>query len=152
LPLIPVGPDGTPLRVHLVVQAFFPGRETREWNTGRSQWPKGPPARLTITAQAFPLTFSIPELALKLVIDGASVDLTAPGSNYRHIPCPIATEDCRPNGVETELEPRVLTSLIKARSVQGEALGFPFELTTADLDALREFAARIHISAASNRR
>lgn len=40
--LIPVDPDGQPLRVNLVFQAFFPGRETRERNTGRPQWPKGP--------------------------------------------------------------------------------------------------------------
>jgi hypothetical protein len=141
--LIPVGPDGKPLRVNLVFQAFFPGRETREWNTGQPQWPKGPPARLTVTAQAFPLTFVIPELSLRLVIDGTSFDLTTPGSRHRYIPCPITTEDCAPNGVETDLEPRVLVSLVAAQSVQGQALGFPFELAKADMRVLGEFAARI---------
>ena len=141
--VIPVGPDGKPLRVDLVFQAFFPGRETRDWSTGRPQWPKGRPGRLAVTAQAFPMTFVIPELSLRLVIDGTSIDLTAPGSRYRNIPCLITTEDCAPNGVEADLEPSVLASLIAARSVQGQALGFPFELAKADTEVLGEFAARI---------
>ena len=144
--LMPVGPDGKPLRVDLVFQAFFPGRATRDWSTGLPQWPKGPPARLTVTAQAFPLTFIIPQLSLRLVIDGTAVDLTAPGSRYRNIPCFVTTDDCAPNGVEADLEPRVLASLIAARSVQGQALGFPFELTKPDLEVLGEFAARIGLS------
>jgi hypothetical protein len=144
--VVPLGSDGKPVRVNLVFQAFFPGRETRDWNAGLPQWPRGPPARLTLTAQAFPLTFVIPRLSLQLVIDGAVIDLTAPGRRYRNIPCLITTDDCTPNGVEADLEPSILASLIAARSVQGHALEFPFELTRADLEALAEFASRIGLT------
>jgi len=141
--LVPIDPDGKPVRVNLVFQAFFPGRAQQDLYTVRPQWPKGPPARLVLTAQAFPMTFVIPELSLRLVIDGATVELTGPGSRYRNIPCLIATDDCAPNGVETDLEPAVLRSLITARAVQGQALGFPIKLTHADQAVLADFAARI---------
>jgi hypothetical protein len=144
--VIPLGPDGKPVRVNLVFQAFFPGRETRDWNAGLPQWPKGPPARLTLTAQAFPLTFVIAQLSLRLVIDGTVIDLTAPGRRYRNIPCLITMGDCAPNGVEADLEPPILASLIAARSVQGRALELPFELTRADREALAEFASRIGLT------
>jgi hypothetical protein len=144
--VIPIGPDGKPIRVNLLFQAFFPGRERRDWNTGLPQWPKGPPARLTVTAQAFALTFVIPALSLRLLIDGTPVDLTGPGGRYRNIPCLITTDDCTPNGVEADLDPRILASVIAARSVQGKALGFPFELLEADREVLREFAGRIDLT------
>jgi hypothetical protein len=89
------------------------------------------------------MTFVIPELSLRLVIDGATVDLTGAGTRYRNIPCLIATDDCAPNGVEADLEPAVLRSLITARAVQGQALGFPIELTHADQVVLADFVARI---------
>ena len=143
--LIPATPEGKPLRVNLVFRAFFPGRETREWHSGRPQWPTGPPARITVTAQALPLTAVIPELSLRLIVDGARVDLTPPGGNYHNIPCLITTEDCAPDGVEVDLEPTILASLVSARSVEGHALGFPFRLAPADLDALHAFAARISL-------
>lgn len=91
----------------------------------------------------FATTLVIPELSLRLVIDGTTVELTGPGSRYRHIPCLIATDDCAPNGVEADLEPSVLRSLIMARAVPGQALGFPIELTRADQVVLADFAARI---------
>ena len=142
--LQPVDPDGKPVRVNLVFQAFFPGRAERDWYSGLPQWPKAPPARLLVTAQAFPMTFIIPELSLRLRIDGVPIDLTRPGRRYRNIPCLIASEDCAPNGVEAELDPSILRSLIAARAVQGHALGFPFELTKADRAALAEFATRLN--------
>jgi hypothetical protein len=145
--LVPVDPDGKPVRVNLVFQAFFPGRAERDWYSGLPQWPKGKPARLAVTAQAFPLTFLIPELSLRLAIDGATVDLTSPRSRYRNVPCLVATDDCVPNGVEADLDPATLRSLIAARSVQGQALGFPIKLTPADQVALADFAARIGLSA-----
>jgi hypothetical protein len=141
--LVPIDPDGKPVRVNLVFQAFFPGRAQRDPYTGLPQWPKGLPARLVLTAQAFALTFIIPELSLRLVIDGSPVDLTVPGNRFRHIPCLIATDDCAPTGVEADLEPAVLRSLITARVVQGEALGFPIKLTHTDQAVLADFAARI---------
>jgi hypothetical protein len=137
--LVPVDPDGKPVRVDLVFQAFFPGRPERIG--AAMQWPKGRPARLTVTAQAFPATFVIPELSLRLVLDGATVDLTGSPGRYRHIlPCP---DGCSPNGIEADLEPAILQSLITARSVEGLALGFPIELRPADQTALADFAARI---------
>ena len=144
--VIPVAPDGTPVRVHLVFHAFFPGRETRNWSTGQPAWPKGPPARLTVTAQAFPLTFVIPQLSLRLDINGRQHDLTAPGSRYRNIPCLIAGDNCAPDGIEADLDPSVLASLASVRSVKGQALGFPFELTQPDLQALAVFAARVGVT------
>jgi hypothetical protein len=141
--LVPIDPDGKPVRVNLVFQAFFPGRAQRDIYTGLPQWPKGPPARLVVTAQAFALTFVIPELSLRLAIDKATVDLTGPGSRYRNIPCLITTEDCAPNGVEADLEPAALRSLITARTVQGQALGLPIKLTHEDQAVLADFAARI---------
>ena len=80
---------------------------------------------------------------MRLAIDGATVDLTAPGSRYRNIPCLIGTDDCAPNGVEADLQPAILQSLIKAQSVQGHALGFPIKLTPSDQAVLADFAARI---------
>jgi hypothetical protein len=139
--LVPADPDGKPVRVDLVFQAFFPGRPERIG--AAMQWPKGRPARLTVAAQAFPATFVIPELSLRLVMDGATVDLTGAAGRYRHLlPCP----DCTPNGVEADLEPAMLQSLITARSVEGQALGFPIRLTPADQTVLADFAARIGLS------
>ena len=143
LRLAPTDPDGKPVRVNLIFQAFFPGRAQRDQYTGLPQWPKGPPARIALTAQALPMTFVIPELSLRLVIDGVRVELTGPGRRYRNIPCLIATEDCAPDGVEADLDPAILRSLITARAVEGDALGFPIALTQADLSALSAFAARI---------
>jgi hypothetical protein len=80
------------------------------------------------------------------VIDGRTVDLTGPGSRYRNIPCLVATEDCAPNGVEAELKAAILRSLVTARAVEGQALGFPIKLTRADQLALAEFVARIGLS------
>jgi hypothetical protein len=145
--LVPIDPDGKPVRVNLVFQAFFPGRAQRNPYTGVPQWPKGPPARLVLTAQAFALTFVIPELSLRLVIDGATVELTGPGSRYRNVPCLIATDDCAPNGVEADLAPAVLRSLITARAVEGQTLGLPIKLTHADQIVLADFAARIGLPA-----
>ena len=49
-------PTAKLLRVNLVFHAFFKGPEARAWDTGRPQWPTESPERLTVTAQAFPLT------------------------------------------------------------------------------------------------
>jgi hypothetical protein len=146
--LVPVDADGKPVRVNLVFQAFFPGRAERDPYSGLPQWPKGPPTRLTLTAQAFALTFIIPELSMRLVIDGAAVDLTGPGSRYRNIPCLVTTDDCSPDGIQVDLEPATLRSLITARAVQGQALGFPITLTQADQAVLADFVTRIGLSAA----
>jgi hypothetical protein len=144
--LVPIDPEGRPVRTNLVFQAFFPGRAERDPYTGLPQWPKGPPARLVLTAQAFAMTFVIPELSLRLVIDGATVELTGLGSGYRNIPCLMATDDCAPNGVEADLEPAVLQSLITAHAVRGQALGFPIKLTHADQVVLTDFATRIGLA------
>ncbi len=146
LRLEPVGPDGEPVRVSLVFHAFFPGRAERDPYSGQPRWPKGPPARLTVTAQAFPLTFVIPKLALQFIVDAATVDLTGSDRNYRNIPCLIAGDDCVPDGVEADLDAAVLRSLIGGRVVRGVALGFPFVLAHADQEALAAFATRIGLS------
>jgi hypothetical protein len=50
---------------------------------------------------------------------------------------------CSPNAVAAEVEPSLLRSLLTAREVKGEALGF---LTAEDQRALAEFATRIGVS------
>jgi len=44
------------------------------------------------------------------------------------------------------LEPPVLRSLVTARAVRGQALGFPIKLTHADQVVLADFAARIGLA------
>ena len=145
LRLIPEDPDGKPPLVNLVFQAFFPGRAERDPYTGLPREPKGPPARIVLQAQPLPLTM-IRELTLRLVIDGKTIDLTAPASHYRLLGCLGASDDCAQNAVEADLEPSTLRSLVAATTVRGEALGFPIKLTDADRAALAEFATRIGVS------
>lgn len=142
LRLVPEDRDGKPPLLSLVFHAFFPGPAERDPYSGLPRQPKGPPARVVVRAQPLPLTM-IRELSLRLVVDGNTVELTGPTSRYRNLPCLIATEDCTPNAVEADLEPSVLRSLTIARTVRGEALGFPIRLTEADQAALSEFVTRI---------
>ena len=145
LRLVPEDPHGSPPLLNLVFQAFFPGRAERDPYSGLPRQPPGPPAKLTLRAQPSPVTM-IRELSLRLVIDGKTVDLTGPGRPYRTL-CLVAGEDCAPNAVEADLEPSLLRSLIAARTVQFQALGFPVTLTEADRRALGEFASRIGLPA-----
>jgi len=85
---------------------------------------------------------------LRLVIDGRTVDLTGSGTRYWYLfPC----SECAANGVEVELAPSILRSLITARSVTGEALGFPTKLTAEDQRALAQFEARIGLAGEKKR-
>lgn len=146
--LFPEGPQGEPPLVSLVFQAFFPGRAKREPYSKLPRWPKGAPERLTLTVQGSPLTF-IQVFSLRLVIDDKTVDLTRPGSDYRYIGCPAGVmEECAVAGVVVNIEPSMLRALTTARSVRGEALGFPIELEEADQLALGEFMGRIGLSEA----
>jgi hypothetical protein len=145
LRLIPEDSEGKPPLVNLIFQAFFPGRAERDPYTGLPREPKGPPARLVLVAQPLPMTL-IRELSLRLVVDGKTIELTGPANRYRNLPCFVATEDCTPNAVEAELEPSVLRSLITARAVRGQALGFPIKLTAEDQRALAGFATKIGLS------
>lgn len=145
VPLEPVQPDGTPVRFHLVFHAFYPGRAALDRRTGLPEWPKGPPSRLAVTAQAFPLTFVIPELTLRFITGRTTHDLTTPGARYRNVPCLIATDDCTPTGVEADITADLLRTLVRADRVEGRALGTPFILTGADREALTAFARRIEL-------
>jgi hypothetical protein len=147
--LVPENPDGKPPLVSLVFQAFFPGRAERDPYSGLPREPKGPPARLVVQAQPLPLTV-IRDLSLRLFVDGKTVELTGPASRYRSLPCLVASDDCSPNAVEAELEPSLFRSLITARTVGGEALGFPVKLAEADRQAMAEFATRIGLPAAES--
>jgi hypothetical protein len=128
--LIPEDPDGKPPLVNLVLHAFFPGRAERDPRSGLPQWPKGAPARLTISAEPLPSTV-IPDLSLQLVIDGRAIDLTGPGSRSRNLPCLLASADCTPNAVKADLDASILRSLITAGSVGGKAPGFRMKLVAA---------------------
>jgi hypothetical protein len=142
LRLIPEDRDGKPPLVSLVFQAFFPGRAERDPYSGLPREPKGPPARLVLRAQPLPLTV-VRELSLRFTIDGRTVDLTGAGARYRYLyPCSPG-DGCAANAVEAELEPSRLRSMIAARTVEGEALGFPIRLTAEDRPSLNDLAARI---------
>jgi len=111
--LIPELPDGKPPLVNLVFHAFY--AERAEWDpyTGLPRWPKGPPARLTVSAEPLPLTV-IRELSLQMGIDGHVIDLTGPDAHYRVLPCVAPDSDCAPNAVEAEVDPSVLRSIVQA--------------------------------------
>jgi hypothetical protein len=143
--LIPEDPEGKPPLVNLVFHAFYPGRAERDPYTGLPEWPKGAPTRLTVSAEPLPQTL-IRELSLRLVIDGQTIDLTGPNSRHRNLPCLVASEDCTPNAVEAELDASILRSVATARSIAGNALGFPIKLVAADQHAVRAFVTRIGLS------
>jgi hypothetical protein len=143
--IIPDNPDGKPPLVSLVFQAFFPGRAERDPYSGLPKWPKGTPARLELRAEPLPMTL-ITQLSLQLVIDGQTLDLTGPGRRYRYLPWCNLGQDCASNSVEADLEPSTLLSLVTARSVEGEVLGFPIRLVAADQAALGEFVDRVGLS------
>jgi hypothetical protein len=140
--LTPGDPDGNPPLVSLVFQAFFPERAQREPYSLLPQWPRGAPARLVVRAEPFPMT-AIRGLSLRLELDGYTFNLTGPGSRYATLSC---GDDCAPNAVEAELDPSLLRALIVARTIQGEALGFPVQLVPADQRALTAFAERVGLS------
>lgn len=142
--LFPEGPQGEPPLVNLVFQAFFSGRAKPDPYSRLPGWPKGKPERLTLKIQGSPLTV-IRELSARLVIDGDTVDLAGSGSPYRCLGC-CGDPQCSPMGVEVDVEPSLLQSLIAARSVRGEGLGYPLELREADQLALGELAERIGLS------
>jgi hypothetical protein len=140
--LVPEDPQGGPRLLNLVFQALFPGRAERDPYSGRPQWPSGTPRTLRVRAEPLPTTV-VRELSLRLVIDGRSIDLAGPDHPHRTLPCVVASEDCSPNAVEADLDPSTLRCVAGARSVGGEALGFPFRLVAADQAALGEFLDRV---------
>jgi hypothetical protein len=140
--LTPGNPNEAPPLLSLVFQAFFPGRPSREPYSLRPQWPGGAPARLVVRAEPFPLTV-VRDLSLRFVLDDDTFDLTGPGSRSTFLSC---GDDCAPNAVEAELDPTLLRALTAARTIGGEALGFPIQLTPVDQRALGEFAARVGLS------
>lgn len=143
--LIPEVPDGKRPLVSLTFRADFPGAAKRNPYDGLPEWPAGPPARVTLTAEPLPMVL-IKELALRLEIDGRAVNLTPPGGRYRNIPCLVTSADCAPYGVEAEIDPALLRTLVEARTVEGLALGFPVRLTKNDLAAVGEFASRVSLA------
>ena len=141
--LTPGDSNGAPPLLSLVFQAFFPGRAQREAYSLLPQWPRGAPARLVVRVEPFPLT-AVRDLTLRLELDGYSFDLTGPGSRHAMLSC---GDDCAPNAIEVDIDPSLLRALIAARTIRGEALGFPIQLTPADQRALGDFAARLGLSA-----
>jgi hypothetical protein len=139
--LIPEDSAGGKPFVSLTFRAYFPGAAKRNPYNGLPEWPAGPPARVTLTAEPLPMVL-IKALALSFQVDGTSVNLTPPGGRYRNIPCLVASGDCTPFGVEAGIDPALLSTLVEARTVEGLVLGFPVRLTKDDLAALGEFASR----------
>ena len=131
LRLIPQRASGEAPLQNLIFQAFFPGKQ-----------PKGRPARVVVRALPLPLTI-IREPMLRFSVDGKALDLTADPSRFRYL-YPVCSDasGCSANGVEAELDPALLGSMLIARSVTGEGLGFPFRLTAGEQKLLSEFAGR----------
>jgi len=100
---LPEGPQGKPL-VNLVFHASFPGRAKRDVHSGLPQWPKGQPARLMVRAQPLPLTL-VPELSLRILIDGDTIDFSGPDGRCGHPPCRDAIFNYDLNTVEAEIDP-----------------------------------------------
>ncbi len=143
--LIPEDPAGKPPLVSLMFQAYFPGRAERDPYTGQPRDPKGPPSKLVLRAQPLPMTY-VSQLTLKLVIDGKTVDLAAPGAAYQYLsPC----QECAANAIMADIDAALLRSLVTAQAVKGEALGFPIRLTAEDERALAEFAERVGVTGAA---
>ena len=59
---------------------------------------------------------------------------------------PQTDTDCTPNAVEADMEPSILRSVATARTVTGEALGFPIKLVAADQVAVGELLARVGLA------
>lgn len=147
LRLIPEDPAAKPPLVNLVFHAFFPGRADRDPYSGLPQWPKGTPARLTISAEPLPMTV-IKELKLQLEVDGVVTDLTAHNDRYRTLPFPCVL-NCVPNAVEADVDASLVRSIATARSAGGKALGFPIKLVQADQVAVSAFLARVGLAESS---
>ncbi len=144
--IVPVCPGNQSPLLDLLFAVYF----SDELNpyTGRPKDPKGPPKRITVQAQAWPLTV-IRELSPRITADGKTFDLTAPGTRYDTIASIgqfSGESNGVANGVEAELEPAILRSLISAQDVGGQALGLPIKLNQADQVALAKFARRIGVS------
>jgi len=142
--LIPEDAAGGKPLVSLTFRADFPGVAKRSPYDGLPEWPAGAPARVTLTAEPLP-TVLIRKLALSLQVDGTSVNLTPPGGRYRNTPCLVASDDCSPYGVEAEIDPPLLKSLLEAHTIEGLVLGFTVRLTKDDQAAIKEFAARTRL-------
>jgi hypothetical protein len=142
--IVPVYPDHKSPLLDLIFNAYFPGAV--DFSSGRPKKLKGPPARITLEAQPWPLVI-IRELSLRIIIDGRKFDLTASDAQYKTIMPAACNNDavgnCGANAVEAELTPSLLRSLISAQNVDGQALGFPIKLVAADQAALAKFAKRI---------
>ncbi len=144
--IVPECPGHQSPLLDLLFAAYFLG-EVNPY-TGRPEEPKGPPKRITVQAQAWPLTV-IRGLSLQITADGQTFDLTASGTRYNTIAAIgqfSGDGNAVANGVEAELEPATLRSLISAQNVEGQALGLPIKLNRADRVALGEFARRIGLS------
>ncbi len=146
--IVPESPGNPSPLLDLDFAAYFPGGLNPY--SGRPEEPKGPPSRIMVQAQAWPLTV-IRELSLRITADERTFDLTAAGTRYTTLMppglCPGEGTGCAANGIEAELHPATLRLLISAQTVGGQALGLPIRLTKADQVALAKFEERIGLSA-----
>jgi hypothetical protein len=141
--IVPECPENKSPLLDLIFNAYFPGAV--DFSSGRPKKLKGPPTRITLEAQPWPLVV-IRELSLRITVDGRKFDLTTSDAQYKTIMpaiCNDALGNCGANAVEAELTPSLLHSLLSAQTVDGQALGFPIKLVEADQAALAKFAKRI---------
>jgi hypothetical protein len=148
--LLPGGPEGEPLRVNMLFQAFFPGRAERDPYSKLPPWPKGAPERVTMTVRPLPLTV-LKDTSLRLVVDGETFDLgESCGPLEVGGPCQVLYSgsgigsDSAIVGISAEIQPALLQRLAQARGVTGTALGFPILLSSNDVEAVSQFAERVH--------
>jgi hypothetical protein len=116
----------------LAVQAFFPGKDV-----------KGPPSKIQM--KVLPEASGV-DLTLRVVVDGAVIDLSAPGgtSFLLYPPC-SADFGCSANGIGAEVKPGLLLAMIGGARVQVVAFGTPLTLSAADRAALVEFAKQVGV-------
>jgi len=149
--LIPEDPAGKPSLHSLIFKAFFPGRLPHRTGDERILEAKRPPTQLLLQAQAGRLTVVRERPTLWFVIDGTTVELTVSWARYLY-PSGVRSRyfypcfGCAATGVEVDLAPSILHSLITAQSVTGHALDFPMKLTPEDQQALAQFEARIGLA------
>jgi hypothetical protein len=125
------GPNPTTLSF----SAEYPGREL-----------KRAPLVMVLRAQTDLLTYPtrLRETRLEVEIDGERLELTAPDRQFTvNYPCGADDAPCAFDAVVATLSGVELLRMAYARTVTGNALGFPFALSQAQIEKIREFSKRI---------
>lgn len=122
--------DRPPITLYVSVQ--YPGRRL-------TSTPGFVQVRAQTNLAVQPLRLRTETLSFELDRSDALL-LAGPGLSYRlNYPCP-STDGCVYDGLVADLSLVDFFRLLRATEVSGVALGFPFHLRAAHIDALNEFA------------